>query len=1720
MVAENASNPLDLQSSLLPDVLKRTSANGLDVESYRSNRSVQPDFPWEAANPNFGIIGDPLPFTSGVFTVGSTGQVGIDYLFDGGGYQGELAIFSLDGLDALGLGTSEFIQEAVRRALSNSDLGHVVISDQTDGARFGGASSWEDDFNAGDYLGVRTFSMRPGSRFGVVLAPNGTIQQIFQTPNAEDELRPLFSMVSANPNRTFQFGQIADVDGSGRTFTMEDLRLDSESDRDYNDIIFHVIGAVGSAVSLDQVIDPGHDWRPTDLGQKIIAQVGFYVAPGKVLPGDAAHPAIPAPIIPLAMIDQGSNGWLSPTRLEASSTQDVIDQVSSTDLTDIYQVRSADLLHSEISVLSGNLSFSFLTTSGQVLGSKVLAPGTHSLQLPSNLPADVLVKIDNYSNSTATYILTGFESKAEEPFNISLEFAGGLTAAQQAMMQAAAKSVEAMIAQGVPSAIVDGKIIDDINFKISLNTLDGLGGTAARTKIDFMRYGSLLPAQALTQFDAADVAELERTGQLFSVVQHELLHGLGFGNLWEAKGLVDYAGTPLARYNGANAVQAFKELGGLTDDIALETMGDGSAGLHWNEVLFQDEVMTYDLGFKEGADGQVVSPISTVTLASLADLGYQVNLNRATPDFGLFGTQGFNANDLTPEQIEAFRILAATSFGAPDEEFIYATMPAVESDQVAPEIWAHAERFWQNGEYYDWVRYRIQAGDTLSQIALDTMGSAAYQYYKWIGDHNGIPNYNFIVAGNWIEIPRWHPNYEWEQEQERLRREEEFRRQQEDEARRRLEQEAQFSQDAERRRQDEENRRREAEAQQRQLEEQQRRLAAEQRRRREQEEFEKEQERLRELERQAEIARQQGKGGLDWYVATPLSFGNADPFEIKLGDVVGNLVPDDYYRFTLSRPGRLTAELKQLLADADLVLYDARNRPIAYSMREGITDEQIITDLIPGTYMLRVNNPKGVTTDYELMVRFQHILSATQKGPPPGWTVGGTPSSSGNAASPLFADPRIQSIYDTALNNFAGPERSRANERIGKLEEEKTGYQQELEQLLAQMNAEQRAKVLGALDDVRHNANVWADNQANSAKGSVNGAADSILGQIDSKIPGWVYNAWGIGDALRNAKDNLRGAINSARDWLNQKISWLQDRVKDAIWHFIESLKNNYRTGGEINALIEQAAADMKRKIDSLVGGINDWIGEFKGKITGSLSGLRNVGASGWNFYDGVVEPIANSVANNVRGAVSAVGSFANGAVDWLKPRAQSAVAAVVDAIFGDKTGQLYNKIHGVDQQIEATQSELERKIVQKASEFKNQLQGLLNTLGTDGKKLLDTILNFANSPGGQVTIEVIKIALGFVPLVGQAIDIVDTVIAVWKIAVEGRRDTDTWVELIGSLAGWFPGVGDAIKGIAKIAFKGPIGALLRKLGPDMTKQAAKIFKEANWKAILADIFEGLAEIWRKFDSQMDSAAGWILDLMPGVRPAIAAVGEIVVKFNDEAADAGKQLDNISKQIAKKIDDTSEQIAKEDQGNNSNDSTINGGGSNQNSSDDKDFDSTTKSVQKIIQRHVEDLKSLQKRLEEIPESIPGKNRFTKRIEQQIASAEKFKDDPEFPKSENSLSKIEGLKNNIGGFEKELDDALRPNINLLEIDTSKHGQQIDNVALDLEDGFTIFSEVKNAKVGGDYANQQATSVIEASAKNGLFTKARFVFLQGLDPQIKKEIEEIGLKNNVIVEIEVR
>ena len=213
-------------------------------------------------------------YTSGVGTVGSTGQVGIDYLFDGGGYQHQVAIFSLQGMGALTPGSSDFIKEAARRALSNTTLGHIVISDSSEGARTATALPWEANFSHGaTYKGIKTFTMSPGDSFGVMIVPAGTVWEAYNNPsNTDPKKRPLFSIPEANPSSSIGSNQFAAHSTDGTTFGFEDIALaTTKSDRDYNDVIFRFIGATEVAPSLASVVQQGKNTLLTTAAARIYA---------------------------------------------------------------------------------------------------------------------------------------------------------------------------------------------------------------------------------------------------------------------------------------------------------------------------------------------------------------------------------------------------------------------------------------------------------------------------------------------------------------------------------------------------------------------------------------------------------------------------------------------------------------------------------------------------------------------------------------------------------------------------------------------------------------------------------------------------------------------------------------------------------------------------------------------------------------------------------------------------------------------------------------------------------------------------------------------------------------------------------------------------------------------------------------------------------------------------------------------------------------------------------------------------------------------------------------------------------------------------------------------------------------------------------------------------------------------------------------------------------
>ncbi|MBO0348072.1 DUF4114 domain-containing protein [Phormidium pseudopriestleyi FRX01] len=234
---------------------------------------------------------ETLEYQSGFFTITDpSGQVTFDNLFDGGGYsQGELAIFSLAELEPNQLNWTEFVKEAARRALSNSEEGYVVISDDQEGARFHGELG-EPDYNRGEYLGVKSFQMRPGDTFGLMLVPNGSVAELLENPQLGEAKKPIFFMGFENTANIEQFSQVvdmnvfqmADVRGDGHTFALEDIRIvNHNSDQDYNDIIFQVRGAKAEALHLDRLLEEGlfkKDWRDLKLGQSIVGYAELAVA--------------------------------------------------------------------------------------------------------------------------------------------------------------------------------------------------------------------------------------------------------------------------------------------------------------------------------------------------------------------------------------------------------------------------------------------------------------------------------------------------------------------------------------------------------------------------------------------------------------------------------------------------------------------------------------------------------------------------------------------------------------------------------------------------------------------------------------------------------------------------------------------------------------------------------------------------------------------------------------------------------------------------------------------------------------------------------------------------------------------------------------------------------------------------------------------------------------------------------------------------------------------------------------------------------------------------------------------------------------------------------------------------------------------------------------------------------------------------------------------------
>jgi Leishmanolysin len=123
---------------------------------------------------------------------------------------------------------------------------------------------------------------------------------------------------------------------------------------------------------------------------------------------------------------------------------------------------------------------------------------------------------------------------------------------------------------------------------------------------------------------------LLQANQLTDTVTHEMGHVLGIGTHWNnvpniATGLSNdqtQCGTN-PEFIGVNAVREYRALGG-TGNITIENQGGpGTCDGHWKESIFGAELMTGVL------NNGVPNPLSRITLGSMQDLGYSVDLSKA-----------------------------------------------------------------------------------------------------------------------------------------------------------------------------------------------------------------------------------------------------------------------------------------------------------------------------------------------------------------------------------------------------------------------------------------------------------------------------------------------------------------------------------------------------------------------------------------------------------------------------------------------------------------------------------------------------------------------------------------------------------------------------------------------------------------------------------------------------------------------------------------------------------------------------------------------------------------------------------------------------------------------------------------------------------------------------------------------------------------------------------
>jgi len=747
-------------------------------------------------------------FESGVWTVGESGKVDIDFLHDGGAYQGDLGIFSLKGLEELTFETIEdFIAETAARVSSNSKLGYVAISDSTEGARFDGSAGEGKNWNSGDYRGVKSFEFDAGDRVGFMLVPNGSVSKVVDNPGIEGASRPLYSMSTANPDDEFHFGQVADVTGDGSTFVIEDVRADKNSDKDYNDVVFQVRGATGNAVHVSEVIDGDKDWQDSDLGQAIVAYSDPYVNPQPVQTPDAGETAGDGEDVASGDdtdTENGDNVIEDDTETEVTNT-DNGGQTHNNSGADIGEINFPDESENNVDLGEENGSgetaidsqnvdtVTDVVTETDEFEPSIIEefvddiPTTQELEYleyetePSAEIVDIPTKV-NYSfardNQPLIGIIdTGFaEGNPDinyENITFGTDFVDG---DDNPLLSEGEGNEHGTHVLGQIAAKQDNGIgIDGINDDAPIWLGRAIGsGEWSESLVEFVlqvRESEQPNAVVnlsldLTQVnaDGSVTTRYELTPQerfaLEYARQHNVLVVVAAGNdggVMSALGQASQEFDNIITVGAAEQVNNEIALSESYDRVDYSSYGRGldvvaPGGTVDNPILSTSGDGVGTMAGTSVAASKVTGTISQVWAAN-PELSYrqviEIVKNTATD----LGETGYDAETGAGLVNATAAVLLAKATKPEEYDVLPILTPNTWSGEgkVTPTERAVATEFM--GKYYEWKPYTIQSGDFLSAIALRTMGNGSAPYYNFIAQYNGIANPDYIVTGQTIWVP-------------------------------------------------------------------------------------------------------------------------------------------------------------------------------------------------------------------------------------------------------------------------------------------------------------------------------------------------------------------------------------------------------------------------------------------------------------------------------------------------------------------------------------------------------------------------------------------------------------------------------------------------------------------------------------------------------------------------------------------------------------------------------------------------------------------------------------------------------------------------------------------------------------------------------------------------------------------------------------------------------